>query len=383
MNSLINPQHESLNTTLNNENGTVEAINENRPIVKRGKPRKTGKKAKDKPQPQQECKQQQNVPPLNTKNSVVVSWRDYVISANKVYEDSLPLLTINGATFINYSALVTIAGKPKVGKSFFAQSVAIAILKGEYLNMKYEPMDIAPSVLIVDTEQGNKRTQLMKQRINKALYLKEKEETPNLTMLSVRTLSPQERLDAICSAIKELRPAVTIIDGVRDCVLDFNDIRESMNVVNSLMQLATEYHTAIMNLIHTNKGDGNIRGHLGSELTNKSETVIELEKKKGVINVLPMMCRDKEFSPFAMKIADDGSTELCEYIKTKTQDDSDTLKRLIETIFADIDIIEKKQLIAKIVKLNGLSEKTASRRITDAIEQGLITELIKGKYKII
>lgn len=60
-------------------------------------------------------------------------------------------------------------------------------------------------------------------------------------------------------------------------------IEESSNVISTLMK-ASEECTAIVNVLHTNKGkeDSNMRGHLGTELLNKCSRCMEV-KKDGLI----------------------------------------------------------------------------------------------------
>ena len=60
--------------------------------------------------------------------------------------------------------------------------------------------------------------------------------------------------------------------------------------------------------MHQNKGDLNARGHLGTELVNKSETVLAIEKKESsdISVVSAIQCRNKEPEPFAFKIDEEG-----------------------------------------------------------------------------
>ena len=58
-----------------------------------------------------------------------------------------------------------------------------------------------------------------------------------------------------------------------------------------------------------NKGDDNVRGHIGTELNNKAETILQVsrnERNYEITEVKATMIRDKVFAPFAFKISDDG-----------------------------------------------------------------------------
>lgn len=73
---------------------------------------------------------------------------------------------------------------------------------------------------------------------------------------------------------------LVIIDGIRDLMLDINNPREATLIVNYLMKWTEEFNLHIHTVIHQNKGDENARGHIGTEINNKSETVLRVEKDK-------------------------------------------------------------------------------------------------------
>jgi hypothetical protein len=62
------------------------------------------------------------------------------------------------------------------------------------------------------------------------------------------------------------------------------------------------YNIHIHTVLHLNKSDDNTRGHIGTELNNKAETVMKIIKSEinpDVSEVRPMITREKEFSNFA------------------------------------------------------------------------------------
>lgn len=58
--------------------------------------------------------------------------------------------------------------------------------------------------------------------------------------------------------------------------------------------------------MHQNKGDNNARGHIGTELVNKAETVLSVTKKNKISTVRPEFCRDIEPQEFSFMINDEG-----------------------------------------------------------------------------
>lgn len=71
---------------------------------------------------------------------------------------------------------------------------------------------------------------------------------------------------------------MVFLDGVRDIMHNFNDIRESSTIADLLMRLSSVYSCHICCVLYENKSDANAHGHAGTELQNKSETVIYVSK---------------------------------------------------------------------------------------------------------
>ena len=69
----------------------------------------------------------------------------------------------------------------------------------------------------------------------------------------------------------------------------------------------------IHTILHQNKNDENARGHIGTELNNKAETVmqVEVDKMDRTVSVVEAIhIRDREFEPFAFRINDEVLPEL-------------------------------------------------------------------------
>ena len=78
----------------------------------------------------------------------------------------------------------------------------------------------------------------------------------------------------------------------------------------------------IHTILHQNKGDENARGHIGTELNNKAETVLLVEKDKGnsdISHVSAMHIRAMDFEPFAFCINDRALPELAEGYKPEAR----------------------------------------------------------------
>jgi len=98
-------------------------------------------------------------------------------------------------------------------------------------------------------------------------------------------------------------------------VYDINSPSESTKIISKLMQWTDERQIHIHTVLHQNKADENARGHIGTELNNKAETVLEIAKDKldgNISTVQAIHIRAMDFQPFAFRINENALPELVE-----------------------------------------------------------------------
>ena len=108
-----------------------------------------------------------------------------------------------------------------------------------------------------------------------------------------------------CALATHPNVGLVIIDGLRDLLFDINSSTEAAEVIGLLMRWTSQYRLHIHTVLHQNKGDDNVRGHIGTELNHKAESILQIvrSKKDGNISeVHASYTRDREFKPFAFKI---------------------------------------------------------------------------------
>lgn len=108
---------------------------------------------------------------------------------------------------------------------------------------------------------------------------------------------------------------LVVIDGIRDFLYDINSPSESTDIISKFMQWTDDRQIHIHTVLHQNKNDEHARGHIGTELNNKAETImqVEVDKEDKTISVVEAMhIRDREFEPFAFRINEEGLPELVE-----------------------------------------------------------------------
>ena len=68
-------------------------------------------------------------------------------------------------------------------------------------------------------------------------------------------------------------------------------------------------------ILHQNKRAENARGYIGTELNNKAETILRLEKDKSDSNISKVEAvhiRTMDFKPFAFRIIEQALSEIVE-----------------------------------------------------------------------
>lgn len=260
-------------------------------------------------------------------------------------------------TIDNFSLVI---GKAKAKKSFFIGMAVSAALSKEVLHGRFKSnlSEEKNEVLYFDTEQSSYHVHLALKRICKQVNITEPE---NLHVYGLRKLSSEERLELIQFAIYDNPKAgFVVIDGIKDLINSINDEVEASKMANNLLRWTEDNHIHIVTVLHQNKGDNNARGHIGTELINKAETVLTVtvdSTNESVSIVEPQQCRNKPFDIFAFKINESGNTELVDdFIKSSSKKDNfdifktddNTKIKLLEKAFGERKLLEYKYLLTDI-----------------------------------
>ena len=239
-----------------------------------------------------------------------------------------------------------VKGKAKSKKSFFINmAIAAAVGKGLLQNkLRSLLKDNFNKVLYFDTEQSKYHVQKAVKRICTQIGVGI---PSNLNTYGLRKSSPSERLKLVEYAIENTpNLGFVVIDGIRDLITSINDEAEASNIASKLLKWTEEYNIHIVVVLHENPGSDKARGHIGTELMNKAETVIALQVDKydeNVSTVSAGFCRNKSFKPFAFEITDDGLPKIIEdyVIQSKSKKGFDVLT---------LDPIDKFQLLKEVFK---------------------------------
>lgn len=237
------------------------------------------------------------------------------LNVTEKYDFPQEIVQVDGVTVATLGNFSASTGKPKSKKTFNVSAIVASALSGkEVLKYKAELPPCKNRVLYIDTEQSKCHCHKVLHRILKLAGMPTDRENDRIEFFVLREYTPDQRRDIIRWALhEEQNIGLVIIDGIRDLIHDINSPSESLDIINELMRWSSYYELHIHTVLHLNKGDDNTRGHIGSELNNKAETILQISKsvENGRISeVRAMHIRDREFTPFAFEIGEDSLPRL-------------------------------------------------------------------------
>jgi hypothetical protein len=215
-------------------------------------------------------------------------------------------------TLGNFSLVI---GKAK-SKKTFSVSLFLACLvanKAVFGKFKGALPTAKTRVIFFDTEQSEYHVQKVYHRICDLLEVKN---PINFDTHYLRQYTPSERLGIIDEAINTIPDlGFVAIDGIRDLVTSINSEEEATKIASYLLKWTQEKGIHIITVLHQNKGDLNARGHLGTELINKAETVLSVSldpSDKNISVVETEFSRDRSPETFAFMVNENGLPEILE-----------------------------------------------------------------------
>ena len=202
------------------------------------------------------------------------------IKATDTYETPPQIIWIDNSTIATLGNFSASTGKAKSKKTFNVSALVAASLAGkQVLNYRAHLPEGKRRILYVDTEQSRYHCHTVLERILRLAGLPTTADSENLDFICLREYSPTVRISVIDYALRQGKGyGLVIIDGIRDLMLDINSTSESVEVINKMMEWSSRYDLHIHCVLHLNKGDNNVRGHIGTEMSNKAETVLVISK---------------------------------------------------------------------------------------------------------
>ena len=250
--------------------------------------------------------------PLTTTPQIEEKFNPASIENYRVkHTDVIPLpdvvLSVSGQVVSTRKNIFGITGKAKVGKTFLMTLINSAVLKkGESgVLASYLPKG-KDKIVYIDTEQSEYHVSMV---LNRVKNLVELHKMDNLLMYAFDAVPTSQRMQftewLICNTPDI---GLVIIDGIADLVKSVNDEIIACDTADWMRRMATINDVAIGYVLHQNPSDSaKMRGHLGTVLMNKSETVIQISSSKeneSVKLVQTTQTRNKKPEDWSFEIID-------------------------------------------------------------------------------
>lgn len=202
-------------------------------------------------------------------------------------------------------ALALIKAGAKQGKTQFTKVLLSSFLGNDAFNFSTSYDNL--KVVYIDTEQDPYNTYKLDVQVRDMADLDNND--ARLTCYNVSDQPCYVRYETLLAICMQIKPDVVVLDGIVDLVANFNDLEECKRVVENLNILAKNYNLCLITLLHTNKTDGNARGHLGAFLEQKCTDVFEVKKSGDTISVKETASRQLPIDDFSFNIKSDGNLE--------------------------------------------------------------------------
>ena len=306
----------------------------------------------------------------------------YRLRASDHLPELTPVIQHKGVIIGSEGNISAVVGEAKSKKTFFCTAI-VGSLTDLYNNRRFGIEHRLCKVLWVDTEQSREHIQKVLFRINLLSSLDIDKDNPLVYTQTLREEKPSDRLALMEYAMQYFRPKLVVVDGISDLLTNTNCLEESEALVARLLTLSTQYKCHIMNVLHTNPNSDKARGHLGSTLMRKAETVIFVHRTGDRSVVEPQYCRNEPFERFAFQVVSPteelvgrypraeglGLPEECELPTVAESREDDCVRILREELGGSA---ERKLLCHKLEEVFSLSHNYAKVKITRAIERGIL-----------
>lgn len=307
----------------------------------------------------------------------------YTLRASDHLPPLKPVIAHKGVIIGSEGNISAVVGEAKSKKTFFCTAV-VGSLIDTYNNRKFGIEHRLCKVLWIDTEQSREHIQKVLFRINLLSSMAPDWDNQFVLTQTLREEKPADRLSVMEYAIQYHQPKLVVVDGISDLMTNTNSLEESEALVAHLLTLSTQHKCHIMNVLHTNPNSDKARGHLGSTLMRKAETVIFVHRANDMSIVEPQFCRNEPFERFAFQVVNAseelcakwprieglGLPEECELPKQEQQREDDCV-RILRDEFGGM--AERKLLCNKLVDVLGVTPSYSRTKVARAIERGVIS----------
>lgn len=312
---------------------------------------------------------------------------------NEKIKFSPPILVHQAKAILFPNTINVIQGKTGVHKSRLAEIFASVLiteendktLLGFNSNLNEELL-----VIYLDTERNLKdQFPAAIQSILHHAGFQRSDNPESLGYTSLINIDRTERFRALEQYLEHIRTQcdthlLIILDVLSDCISDFNSAEESLKMIDMMNKMINDSNVTFLAIIHENPNGNKARGHLGTELTNKASTVIQVSfdddkdaEQSDILKINFKKCRSTgrynamyaKYCPEQQTLVSVSPDQLPEKAKgapkkAKPQE----VKNFIRELLSNQNRIQKSELIDRLASAFSTSPNTIRKRITEIVE---------------
>jgi hypothetical protein len=198
----------------------------------------------------------------------------------------IPTITLGGIRVGSIGNITTLIGNPGSGKSAICEALMAVAVNPECDGLGLHVLS-GKSIVYVDTERSWEDHHFSWQRALRRAAVEDMPEKVRWFWLADCDAF-DVKVNWINRYLDEQKPGIMIIDGLADLIANVNDPEASNGLLLMLLSRAKKHGISLCCTIHGNPNSGQngsagekARGHLGSELLRKSESVLMIRKEDG------------------------------------------------------------------------------------------------------
>ena len=221
----------------------------------------------------------------NDKEESLIDKVFYPTWTNKPVSDPITL-ELNGVRCGSAGNLTSIVALAGIGKSSVCEAISSAAINQYADNLGFRITITNPRILYIDTERVHSDHWTSWMRVMKRANVKEGKHIDHVDWYAIVTLATvEEKRKLLEDLLEKNKYDFVLLDTVADFLTDVNSIEQTAELSNWIRGLANRYEFTTILTIHSNpsqEGSDKARGHLGSELIRRSETVFKLEHERSI-----------------------------------------------------------------------------------------------------
>lgn len=274
--------------------------------------------------------------------------------------------------------IITFSAKQKKGKSLSTYALAIPLLSGKTFDT-LTPSDRPGMVMVFDMEMSE--TTLTNRALREVQSIGEY--GSRFVVCPLKAKSIADRISTIAAKVEQYRPDIVVIDQAAKLVQDINATAEANTITDLLDKLSIG--RAVWVVMHENKSeqDTNMRGHLGSYLSFAAVEAYSVDRKEGIFTITPKEARDTDTENaacFRFALDSDGRIiDASAIFREAREREAEEWRNNFRALFGSDKYLRSKELVERIKSQEGLEERAAKTKISQAKELGVIRKTSSEK----